>query len=121
MIDDDALDRALFALPLATPPGDLRAAILRATIDAPEFAPVMSTRDILLMGVAAAIGVWLLMFMLGDHRNAEAFARNAYSLTQLFGNLQTLSWLAAGTAVAGIVAMFPETLDLRIHRGRRQA
>jgi hypothetical protein len=123
MIDDDALDRALLALPLATPPNDLRAAILRATIYAPAaaFAPVMSALEIVLMGAAAAIGIWLLISILGDHRSAEAFANRAYAFMRPFGNIQTLGWLAAGMAVAGIVAMFPETRDIRIRRGRPQA
>lgn len=123
MIDDDALDRALFALPLATPPNDLRAAILRATIYAPAaaLAPVMSAFEIVLMGVAAAIGIWLLVSILGDHRSAEAFASRAYAFMRPFGNMQALGWLAAGIAVAGIVAMFPENLDLRTRRGGPQA
>ena len=125
MIDDDALDIALFALPLATPPDDLRASILRATIyapaPAPALAPAMSTIEIAIVGVAAAIGVWLLVLLIGNHQSAEAFANRAYAFVRPFGNLQTLGWLAAGIAVAVTVAMFPETLDLRIRRGRPQA
>ena len=123
MIDDDALDRALFALPLATPPNDLRAGILRATIYAPTpaLATAMSALEIAIVGIAAAIGVWLLVLLIGDHQSAETFANRAYAFVQPFGNLQTLGWLAAGIAVAAGVAMFPETLDLRIGRGRPQA
>ena len=44
---DDALDRALFALPLEEPPADLRASILTATVyrPAPAFSRVGSRRD----------------------------------------------------------------------------
>ena len=123
MIDDDALDLAIFALPLATPPDDLRASILRATIysPAPALAPAMSTIEIAIVGVAAAIGVWLLVLLIGNHQSAEAFANRAYAFVRPFGNLQALGWLVAGTAVAVTVAMFPETLDLHIGRGRPQA
>ena len=123
MIDDDALDRALFALPLATPPNDMRAAILRATIyaPAPEIFPVLNAREIVLIGFTAAVGVWLLVLVLGDHRIAESFVTNVYAFVRPFGDMQTLGWLAAGIAVAGLVAMSPETLHFRIRRGRPQA
>ena len=53
---DDALDRALFALPLEEPPEDLRASILTATVYRPV--PVFAAWEIAAIGAVAAVGIW---------------------------------------------------------------
>ena len=55
--NDDALDRALFALPLEEPPADFRAGILSATIYRP--APVFSFRELVTLSAICAVLVWL--------------------------------------------------------------
>ncbi len=61
MMDDAALDRALFALELEEPPPGLRAGILAATLYKPAFP--LSAWDALAIGVAAAVAVWLALWV----------------------------------------------------------
>ena len=60
--DFDELDRALFALPLETPPPGLRESILNATVYAQARAalePVARPWEAWLAGGALAVAVWL--------------------------------------------------------------
>ena len=103
---DDALDRALFALPLEEPPGDLRAAILTSTVYRP--APIFSPYDVLGLGTIAAVVIWLIaQVALGG---GALFVQSLQSIGQilepLFSNFTTLAWIAAGGATAVWLSLF---------------
>ena len=104
MQDHDDLDRAIFALPLAVPPSDLRAAILRSTIYAPVAAvqPVLAfaMRDIVAIGAALAVAVWLVVYAVFDPSAVAHVTSTIGSLVRSLIETQTLAWLAAGAAVA---------------------
>lgn len=103
---DEALDRALFALPLEEPPADLRAAILTATVYRP--APLFKPWEIMLLGAIAAIATWLLaIVVLGGGtlfvHSLEAIASNA---GDALSNYSTLAWIAAGGGAAIWLSIF---------------
>jgi hypothetical protein len=105
--DDDALDRALFALPLEEPPMDLRASILRATIYAP--APVFKTWELAVLGAVAAVMVWFVaMIAMGG---ATLFLDTvqmigAIVMNAIAKNGSTIAWVAAGGAAAIWLSIF---------------
>ena len=104
--DDDALDAALFALPLEEPPADLRASILAATILRP--APLFSFREVLALGTIAAVTVWLIgAIALGG---AALFVQSLQAAQTAIGhvasNATTLAWIAAGAATAMWCSIF---------------
>ncbi len=101
----DDLDRALFALPLATPPADLREAILRATVRAPAAAtpPVPFTwYEVAGIGIALAIAAWLVLAAVADHRFAAAMSDDAYAIVRELATPTTLVWTTTGGAVAAL-------------------
>ncbi len=106
--DHDDLDRALFALPLATPPADLRAAILRSTIYSPSAAHAcaivapfaFAARDIAFIGAAIAVAVWLVVYAIFDPSFVSHAAANTGALVRSLLETQTLAWLAAGASIA---------------------
>ncbi|HZY99476.1 MAG TPA: hypothetical protein VFE36_07870 [Candidatus Baltobacteraceae bacterium] len=104
--DDDALDRALFALPLEEPPADLRASILTSTVYRP--APAFSFWEITGLGVIAAVLVWLvaLIAMGGGTLFVQTISAIASSLARPLSNVTTLAWLAAGAATAFWLTFF---------------
>lgn len=107
--DDDALDRALFALPLEEPPVDLRASILNATIYRPT--PIFKPWEIMSLGAIAAVVVWLVvMIALGGN---TLFVYTAQSIATVLArgsanllNPTTLTWVAAGGATAIWLSIF---------------
>jgi hypothetical protein len=98
MEDFDELDRALFALPLAVPPADLRASILRATIYAEPAAP-FAFAEIVGIGAAIAFAVWLAAYVLSNPAIGSALATGTSAVLREISEGQTLAWLAAGVAV----------------------
>lgn len=104
--DDDALDRALFALPLEEPPADLRASILTSTVYRP--APVFSFWEITGLGVMAAVLVWLvaLIAMGGGTLFVNTIEAIVSSAARPLSNVTTLAWLAAGAATAFWLTFF---------------
>lgn len=104
--DDDALDRALFALPLEEPPVDLRAAILDATIFRP--APLFKPWELAVLGSVAAVMVWLIaLIAMGG---ASLFTYTVQSIvtmgTDVLSNGATLGWIAAGSGAAIWLSIF---------------
>jgi hypothetical protein len=93
--NDDALDRALFALPLEEPPADLRASILTATIYRP--APVFSFREHVALAAVCAVVVSLFVHSLQ--------ALGAATLRGL-SNTSLVLWAAAGGATAIWLSIF---------------
>jgi hypothetical protein len=104
--DDDALDAALFALPLEEPPADLRASILSATIF--HHAPVFSLREVIVMGAISAIIVWLIAAVIGGGASLFVHSLQAMGTTALraSSNITLLAWIAAGAATAVWLSIF---------------
>jgi hypothetical protein len=104
--DDDALDRALFALPLEEPPADLRASILTATIYRP--APAFAWWEIAAFGAMAAVLVWLiaLIAMGGGTLFLHTISAIALAVVRPLSNVTTLAWVAAGGATAFWLTFF---------------
>ncbi len=100
--DFDELDRALFALPLATPPAGMREAILRSTIEAPAPGPIfaLGRYEIVAIGSALAIFVWMLMAVLGDPTRASDFSAQITLVIRELAEPSTLLWLATGAFIA---------------------
>ena len=123
MKDFDDIDRALFALPLATPPPGLREAILRATIDAPDLrlerVPVMRAWETALLGALLAFATWLGLVLLWDRR------LTAQIVSQLDGGMRALAdphltlWLAVGLASAVCISVLSAGTRLFPQRVRR--
>jgi hypothetical protein len=104
--DDDALDAALFALPLEEPPADLRAAILSATIFHP--APLFSLREVIVLGALCAVIVWLVAAVIGGGASLFVHSLQALGASTLHAstNVTLLAWIAAGAATAIWVSIF---------------
>jgi hypothetical protein len=104
--DHDALDAALFNLPLEEPPADLRASILATTAYRPQsaFAPW----EAVLVGGAAAVILWLivLLAMGGGPLFVHTFSAIGSGATRALSNVSTLAWLAAGAATAYWLVLF---------------
>jgi hypothetical protein len=98
--DDDALDRALFALPLEEPPAELRAKILTSTIYRP--APPFSHWELAVIGSLTAVLAWLLVvvFMGGGSLFVHSVSAIGVFAWHSLSNLTVLAWLAAGSATA---------------------
>jgi len=118
--NDDALDRALFALPLEEPPGDLRAAILTATVYRP--APLFKPWEIAVLGVVAAVATWLIALVVLGGAPLFVHSLEAIGSTSedLLSNYSTLAWIAAGGAVAIWLSIFtgfqPSARGVDAHR-----
>jgi hypothetical protein len=104
--DDDALDAALFALPLEEPPADLRASILSATIFRPH--PVFSVREVILLGALSAVIVWLIAAVIGGGASLFVHSLQAMGTMALraSNNIALLGWIAAGAATAVWLSIF---------------
>jgi len=100
----DELDRAIFALPLATPPAGLRGAILRATVHAPRLPSVVpfSRVEIVGIGFALALAAWLLVAAIVDYRFTAAITEDAHSLVRLLIDPNTLAWTMLGAGIAAL-------------------
>jgi hypothetical protein len=104
--NDDALDRALFALPLEEPPADLRASILNATVYRP--APVFSMRELITLGAICAVVVWLIAAVIGGGGSLLVHSLQAVGAQTMraLGNISLLLWVAAGGATAIWLSIF---------------
>jgi hypothetical protein len=104
--NDDALDAALFALPLEEPPADLRAAILTATIYRPI--PLFSFNELAVLGVSTAIALWLaiLVVMGGGTLFVHSLQAMCAAVGTALGTSSTLAWIAAGGATAIWLSIF---------------
>jgi hypothetical protein len=97
---DDALDRALFALPLEEPPADLRGSILASTAYRP--AAPFSVWEVAGLGALAAVTVWLvvLIAMGGGGLFLHTLATIGSAIVSGVSNVTILAWLAAGAMTA---------------------
>ena len=103
---DDALDRALFALPLEEPPEGMRASILTATVYRPV--PAFAPWEIAAIGAVAAIGIWfaILIALGGGTLFAHSFDVVGQTLTHVFSSVSNLAWTGAGIATAVWLTLF---------------
>jgi len=103
---DDALDRALFALPLEEPPEGLRASILTATVYRPV--PAFSVWEIAGICALGAIGVWFAVLIAagGGTLFVHTIETIGQNFTQAFSNVANLAWAAAGIATATWLTLF---------------
>jgi hypothetical protein len=103
---DDALDRALFALPLEEPPDGLRAAILTTTVYRP--APPFAAWEVASVGALVAIGVWfcVLIALGGGSLFVHSIATIGQSTTHALSNAGNLAWAAVGVATAAWLTLF---------------
>ncbi|MBV8491051.1 MAG: hypothetical protein JO199_11035 [Candidatus Eremiobacteraeota bacterium] len=104
--DDDALDRALFALPLEEPPAELRATILTATVYRP--APAFSFWEVAGLGAIAAVVVWLVVLIAlgGGTLFAHTLTAIGTTVWRSVAHVSTLAWLATGIATAFWLTFF---------------
>jgi hypothetical protein len=102
----DALERALFALPLEEPPAGLRASILMATAYRP--APAFSVWELALLGALGAIGIWLVVLLAlgGGSLFFQTLSTIGSVAARALSNAATLAWLAAGGATALWLSLF---------------
>jgi hypothetical protein len=111
MIDDDALDRALAALPLEEPPALLHDRIMAATVYAPPSLPIAGSGwELWVVATLVAVAVWLSGLVLSAPHLTE---RAADAIMRLVGaggltSISTLLWLAIGSAAWWITQLtFP--------------
>jgi hypothetical protein len=103
---DDALDRALFALPLEEPPAELRGAILASTAYRP--AAPFSVWEVAGLGALAAVTLWLIVLiaMGGGGLFLHTLATIGSSIAGGLSNVTLLAWLAAGAMTAFWLSSF---------------
>jgi hypothetical protein len=112
--NDDALDAALFALPLEEPPANLRASILAATIYRP--APFFSLGEVLGLGAILAVMLWLVVQMIAG--GGPLFVHSLQALgagtQRVFSNITLLAWIAVGGATAIWLSIVPGFQRVRV-------
>jgi hypothetical protein len=100
---DDDLDRALFALPLEPLPDGLRASILTGV--AVGHRPIFTHWETIGLGIVVALGTWLALLLRGDASAGTWLAAEFGTLAQFLVAPTTLTWAAAGLAVAVCVSL----------------
>ena len=98
--DDDALDRALAALPLEEPPADLHARIMAATVYRPE--PVVGGWEVWLVGTLIALAAWLAWLVASAPQAGERLTDAAVRVIENAGFTSdyTMLWVAVGASAA---------------------
>jgi hypothetical protein len=98
--DDDALDRALAALPLEEAPRNLHARIMATTVYRPRAA--VQQWEVWLVATLSALAAWLAWGVLGSPGIAERLTDRITHLVDAGGltSLNTLVWLAVGISAA---------------------
>jgi hypothetical protein len=105
-MDDDALDRAIDALPLEEPPADLRARILTATVYRPV--PLFTPREAGLLGAGIALVAWLLVLVVlgGATLFVDSIQTIGSAMVRALSSGMTLAWVAAGGVTAVWISLF---------------
>jgi hypothetical protein len=100
MYDDDALDRALAALPLEDPPANLHARVMAATVYRPRAS--VQQWEVWTVATLAALAMWLTWVALSTPRLGERLVDGVTRLIDAGGltSLNTLMWLAVGISAA---------------------
>ena len=116
--DDDALDRALAALPLAEPPAGFHARVMAATVFRPE--PAMRNWEVWAVGTLVAIAAWVTWMLATTPLAGEQLADVVAYAVRTTGELTstyTVLWLAVGTSAAWWISQ----LSVPSTRGRIEA
>ncbi len=120
--DDDALDRALAALPLERPPADLHARIMAATVYAPEPAgSLLPGWELWLVVLASSLALWLGWVFVATPHLFERLTGIIESTVAAgdVGSASTALWVAVGISAAWWIAQFsvpqpqPQKIELR--------
>ncbi len=101
--DDDALDRALAALPLEEPPADLHARIMAATVDAPAPATALLPGwELWLVAILSSLALWLAWLFVTTPHAVERLTFAIERLVEAGGpsSASTLLWVAVGVSAA---------------------
>jgi hypothetical protein len=99
--DDDDLDRAIAALPLAEPPAGFHARVMAATVYRPE--PAVRGWEVWVLGTLVAVAAWLTWLVAYTPRAAQQIADAALYAVQTTAGLTTtytVLWLAVGVSAA---------------------
>ena len=99
--DDDDLDRALAALPLAEPPAGFHARVMAATVFRPE--PAVRNWEVWVIGTLVAVAAWLTWMVATTPLAAEQFSDAVgYAVQRTAGltTTYTVLWLAVGMSAA---------------------
>jgi len=112
--DDDTLDRAIAALPLAEPPAGFHARVMAATVYRPE--PAVRTWELWVIGTLVAVAAWLTwMFASTPHATEQIADAVAYAVqTSGLTSTYTVLWLAVGVSAAWWISQ----LSVPSSRGR---
>lgn len=116
-MDDDALERALFALPLEEPPADLRGRILAATVYRPALPFKMW--EVCIIGTLMALAAWLMIAVLTSVPDAGSrLAGAASTLVDRFArgaSPSIIGWIVVGASSAFWISQFtvPRALPAR--------
>jgi hypothetical protein len=118
---DEALDRALFSLPMEEPPSELRGSILTATAYRP--APPFSVWEAVAIGVISAVTVWLLIVvaMGGGSLFLNTIGTIGRTVEIALTNINSLAWLGAGAATALWLSLFTSSQSVALLRQRFDA
>src|SRR5580698_10379079 len=102
----DALDRALFVLPMEEPPADMRASILQATVYRQHHA--FQWWESVTFGALGAIGIWLLAAIVsgGDSLFVHTLGAITSTVIVALSHGANAMWLAAGAATAVWLSLF---------------
>lgn len=119
-MDDAALERALFALPLEEPPADLRGRILAATVYRPALPFKMW--EVWVLGTLMALAAWLMIAVLTAVPDSSARLANAAAsfMDRLVSSVSPsiLGWIVVGASSAFWISQFtvPRALPARRNR-----
>jgi hypothetical protein len=109
---DEDLERALFSLDLEVPPADLRGRILAGTV---YRTPVIFKQwELVLLGAGLAVVAWMAFAIVTGGLPAIAgnIQDGVQTLGQALGNTVTLSWIAAGGAIAVWLSLWANPAQL---------
>jgi len=114
--DDDDLDRAIAALPLAEPPAGFHARVMAATVYRAE--PLVRNWEVWLIGTLVALAAWLCWLVAATPHAAEQltyFTTQALERSGLTSD-STLLWLAVGASAAWWISQlsFPTSSASRV-------
>lgn len=100
--DDEALERALAALPLEDTPVGLHSRIVSAVSQRPE--PAFRTWELWVVGIAFALCTWLILALIGSPSDAIRIATQ-HVATAIIAIVTppAVYWLALGVAAAVVL------------------
>ena len=115
--DDDDLDRALAALPLAEPPAGFHARVMAATVYRPQ--PAVHGWELWVIGTLVAVAAWLSWVVMSEPHATERIAGALVYAVQTAGltSSYTVLWVAVGASAAWWISQ----LTVPPSRGRIQA